>query len=141
MQEEAMSTITTAPADHTTGQRWAYPLLIALLAAAMGVSGAPAPLYGLYEQRWHLAPITTTLVFAAYAAAALVAVLLAGQASDKYGRKPLLLGAAAGMIAVLVVFITADGVASLFVARFLHGSSFGTAVVVVSAALLDLRLR
>ena len=135
-----MSTIVTQPtADHTTGQRWAYPLLIALLAASMGVSGAPAPLYGLYEQRWHLAPITTTLVFAAYAAAALLAVLMAGQASDKYGRKPLLLGAAVGMIAGLVVFMTADGVAALFVARILHGASVGTAVVVGSAALLDLR--
>ncbi|MBZ5740956.1 MFS transporter [Nocardioides mangrovi] len=131
-----MSTIET---DHTTGQRWAYPLLIALLAAAMGVSGAPAPLYGLYEVRWHLAPITTTLVFAAYAVAALGAVLVAGQASDKYGRKPLLLGAAAGMIAGLVVFMTAHGVAALFVARALHGAAVGTAVVVGSAALLDLR--
>lgn len=138
-----MSTIvmeqTQQQADHTTGQRWAYPLLIALLAVAMGVSGAPAPLYGLYEQRWQLAPITTTLVFAAYAVAALAAVLMAGQASDKYGRKPLLLGAAAGMIAGLVVFMAAHGVAALFVARILHGASVGTAVVVGSAALLDLR--
>ncbi|MDF1605299.1 MFS transporter [Nocardioides sp. YIM 152315] len=138
-----MSTATTAPTsapgDHTTGQRWAYPLLISLLAASMGVSGAPAPLYGLYEQRWDLAPITTTLVFAAYAVAALAAVLVAGQASDKYGRKPLLLGAATGMLAGLVVFMTAHGVAALFVARALHGASVGTAVVVGSAALLDLR--
>ena len=125
--------------DHTTGQRWAYPLLITLLAAAMGVSGVPAPLYGLYEQRWHLAPITTTLVFAAYAAAALAAVLVAGQASDKYGRKPLLLGAAIGMVLGLAVFMAAQGVAALFVARILHGASVGTAVVVGSAALLDLR--
>ena len=134
-----MTAIATERTDHTTGQRWAYPLLIALLAASMGVSGAPAPLYGLYEQRWDLAPLTTTLVFAAYAAAALLAVLMAGQASDKYGRKPLLLGAAVGMIAGLVVFMTADGVAALFVARVLHGASVGTAVVVGSAALLDLR--
>jgi MFS family permease len=125
--------------DHTTGQRWAYPLLITLLAASMGVSGVPAPLYALYEQRWHLAPITTTLVFAAYAAAALAAVLVAGQASDKYGRKPLLLGAAIGMVVGLVVFMTAQSVAALFVARVLHGASVGTAVVVGSAALLDLR--
>ncbi len=45
----------------------AYPLLIALLAVALGVSGVPAPLYGVYEREWHLAPITTTLVFAVYA--------------------------------------------------------------------------
>ena len=128
-----MSASTSSP------QRWAYPLLITLLAASLGVSGAPAPLYGLYEQRWHLAPITTTLVFAAYAVAALGAVLVAGQASDKYGRKPLLLGAAVAMVAGLVVFMAADGVAALFVARVLHGAAVGTAVVVGSAALLDLR--
>jgi len=49
---------------------------------------------GLYEQRWGFAPLTTTLVFAVYAVAALVAVLVAGQVSDVVGRKPLLLGAA-----------------------------------------------
>jgi MFS family permease len=120
-------------------QRWAYPLVITLLAASLGVSGAPAPLYGLYQQQWDLAPITSTVVFAAYAVAALGAVLVAGQASDKYGRKPLLLAAAAVMVGGLVVFMTADGVAALVVARVLHGAAVGTAVVVGSAALLDLR--
>jgi MFS family permease len=136
-----MSIITAARAAeaHRAEQRWAYPLLIALLAASLGVSGAPAPLYGLYQQRWGLAPITTTVVFAAYAVAALGAVLVAGQASDKYGRKPLLLGAAVVMVAGLVVFMTANGVAALLVARVLHGAAVGTAVVVGSAALLDLR--
>lgn len=138
-----MSTIAASRAadEQTAGreQRWAYPLLIALLAASLGVSGAPAPLYGLYQQRWSLAPITTTAVFAAYAVAALGAVLVAGQASDKYGRKPLLLGAAAVMVAGLVVFMTAQGVTALVVARVLHGAAVGTAVVVGSAALLDLR--
>ena len=133
-----MST-TVTPARPAVQQRWAYPLLITLLAASLGVSGAPAPLYGLYQQRWDLAPITTTVVFAAYAVAALAAVLVAGQASDKYGRKPLLLGAAVVMVAGLVVFMAADGVAALVVARVLHGAAVGTAVVVGSAALLDLR--
>jgi MFS family permease len=134
-----MTATTTAPPEQLAQQRWAYPLLITLLAASLGVSGAPAPLYGLYQQRWDLAPITTTVVFAAYAVAALVAVLVAGQASDKYGRKPLLLGAAVVMVVGLVVFMTADGVAALVVARVLHGAAVGTAVVVGSAALLDLR--
>lgn len=120
-------------------QAWAYPLLITLLAASLGVSGAPAPLYGLYVERWHLSPITTTLVFAVYALAALGAVLVAGQLSDRFGRKPLLVGAAATMLVGLVLFMTADGLAALFAARLLHGAAVGTAVVVGSAALLDLR--
>jgi MFS family permease len=122
-----------------TDQAWAYPLLIALLATALGVSGAPAPLYGLYAERWGLAPITTTLVFAVYAFGALGAVLVAGQASDRFGRKPLLVGSAVGMLVGLVVFMTASGLPALFVGRFIHGASVGTAVVVGSAALLDLR--
>jgi MFS family permease len=117
----------------------AYPLLVALLAVALGVSGVPAPLYGVYEREWHLAPITTTLVFAVYAFAALGAVLVAGQISDRYGRKPLLVGAAVAMVVGLVVFMTADGVAALFVARALHGAAVGATVVAGSAALLDLR--
>ena len=66
-------------------------------------------------------------------------MLVAGQASDRFGRKPLLVGAAVGMLAGLVVFMTASGLPALFVGRFIHGASVGTAVVVGSAALLDLR--
>jgi len=117
----------------------AYPLLMSLLAVALGVSGAPAPLYGVYEREWHLAPITTTLVFAVYAVAALGSVLVAGQISDRYGRKPLLVAAVLAMVVGLVVFMTAHGVAALFVARALHGAAVGATVVAGSAALLDLR--
>jgi MFS family permease len=116
-----------------------YALLIAMLAAALGVSTVPAPLYGVYQREWHLAPITTTLVFATYAVAALGSVLVAGQVSDRYGRKPLLVGAAVAMVVGLVLFMTAHGVAALFVGRALHGAAVGATVVAGSAALLDLR--
>ncbi|MBI3690603.1 MAG: MFS transporter, partial [Mycolicibacterium aromaticivorans] len=56
----------TSPAD-ATGQRWAYPLLLVLSGVALGVSGLPAPLYGIYESNWHLSPLATTVVFAVYA--------------------------------------------------------------------------
>jgi MFS family permease len=130
----------TTPARNARGPFiGAYPLLITLLAVALGVSGAPAPLYGVYQREWHLAPITTTLVFAVYAFAALGSVLVAGQVSDRYGRKPLLVGAVVAMVVGLVVFMTAHGVAALFVARALHGAAVGATVVAGSAALLDLR--
>lgn len=123
-------------------RRWnvpAYPLLITMMAVALGVSGAPAPLYGVYQEKWDLAPITTTLIFAVYAVAALAAVLVAGVVSDRYGRKPLLVVAMLAMILGLVLFMAAGNVAMLVVGRALHGAAVGTTVVVGSAALLDLR--
>ncbi|RYJ05067.1 MAG: MFS transporter, partial [Actinomycetales bacterium] len=56
-----------------TTQRWAYPMLLAVMVVGLGTSGAPAPLYGIYAAKWGFAPLTTTIVFAVYAAAALVA--------------------------------------------------------------------
>ncbi len=137
----ATSTMTAVPARALVPARqaWGYPVLLTLMAVSLGVSGAPAPLYGLYEQQWSLSPITTTLVFAAYAMAALVAVLVAGPLSDRLGRRPVLLIAIATMIVGLVIFMTATNVIELFVARTLHGAAVGSTVVVGGAALLDLR--
>ncbi len=120
-------------------QRWAYPALLALMALAVGISASPAPLYGLYADEWHFAPITTTVVFSAYAVAALVSVLLVGSISDRFGRRRVLLVAVVTLIAGLVVFMAAGGVAALLVARVLHGFAVGAIVVAGSAALLDLR--
>jgi MFS family permease len=129
-------------ADHsaaTETQRWAYPMLLVLCGVALGVSGVPAPLYGIYETTWHLSPLATTIVFAAYAVAALAAVLISGRVSDVVGRKPVLLGALVAMIAGLGVFLVADDIALLLVARTIHGAAVGSIVVVAAAALLDLR--
>ncbi|MGX1808083.1 MFS transporter [Nocardia sp. NPDC055321] len=125
--------------DTQGSQTWAYALVLAASGVALGVSGAPAPLYGLYQQEWHFSPLTTTFVFAVYAVAALAAVLVSGRISDVVGRKPVLLGAFGIMIAGLVVFLLADNVAMLLIARALHGTAVGAIVVAGAAALLDLR--
>jgi hypothetical protein len=77
-----MGCLQDASPGHVTGQRWAYPLLLVLSGVALGVSGLPAPLYGIYESNWHLSPLATTIVFAVYAFAALAAVLVSGRISD-----------------------------------------------------------
>lgn len=119
--------------------RWPYPAILLLTAVGLGVSGAPAPLYGIYAEKWGFAPITTTVVFAVYAVAALVSVLVTGSLSDRFGRRPVLLAAIALVLVGLVVFAYAGGVAALLVARVLHGLGVGAIVVAGSAALLDLR--
>ncbi|KQY60796.1 MFS transporter [Aeromicrobium sp. Root495] len=130
-----MSLETTRPAP----QRWAYPVLLAILVVGLGTSGAPAPLYGIYAAEWGFAPLTTTIVFAVYAAAALVAVLVTGSISDRYGRRPVLLTAVGLILVGLVVFMTAQDVEMLIIARGLHGFGVGATVVAATAALLDLR--
>ncbi|MFE3320796.1 MFS transporter [Nocardia sp. NPDC059195] len=133
----AVAATTMVPVE--AGQRWAYGLVLAASAVALGVSGAPAPLYGIYETEWHLSPLTTTMVFAVYAFAALGAVLVSGRISDVVGRKPVMIGAFATMILGLVVFLLADSVPMLLLARALHGTAVGATVVAGAAALLDLR--
>lgn len=120
-------------------QRWAYSLLLVLSGVALGVSGLPAPLYGMYEDAWHLSPLATTVVFAVYAVAALGAVLISGRISDVVGRKPVLLAALLAMIVGLGVFLIADDIVLLLVARTIHGAAVGSIVVAGAAALLDLR--
>lgn len=120
-------------------QKWAYPLLLVLSGVALGVSGMPAPLYGIYEANWHLSPLATTIVFAVYAVAALAAVLVSGRISDVVGRKPVLVGALVALLIGLGVFLIADNMAMLLVARTIHGAAVGSIVVAGAAALLDLR--
>ncbi|MCV7230382.1 MFS transporter [Mycolicibacterium komossense] len=134
--------MTLAAAGTSTGQdtqRWAYPLLLVLSGVALGVSGLPAPLYGIYERTWHLTPLSTTIVFAVYAVAALAAVLVSGRVSDVVGRKPVLIGALIALLVGLGVFLLADNMAMLLVARTIHGAAVGSIVVASAAALLDLR--
>lgn len=132
------ATVAMPTTEHTT-QSWAYALVLAAGGVALGVSGVPAPLYGIYQNEWHFSQLTTTIVFAVYAVAALVSVLVSGRISDVVGRKPVLLGAFATMIAGLVVFMLADSVPMLLLARALHGIAVGATVVAGAAALLDLR--
>lgn len=134
--------MTLAATDHSIDaevQRWAYPLLLVLSGVALGVSGVPAPLYGIYESTWHLSPLSTTIVFAVYAVAALAAVLVSGRISDVIGRKPVLIGAIVALLIGLGVFLLADNMAMLLVARVIHGAAVGSIVVASAAALLDLR--
>ncbi|WP_327119636.1 MFS transporter [Nocardia sp. NBC_01730] len=133
------ATMAVAAEDEQIAQRWAYALVLAATGVALGVSGVPAPLYGIYEMQWHLSPLTTTIVFAVYAVAALGAVLVSGRISDVVGRKPVLLGAFVTMVVGLVVFMLADSVMLLLLARALHGVAVGSTVVAGAAALLDLR--
>ena len=65
------------------------------------------PLYAIYQRQWHFSSGVLTLIFAVYAVAVLATLLLAGQASDQAGRKPVLAAALGFSVASTVVFIFA----------------------------------
>ncbi|WUD71002.1 MFS transporter [Streptomyces sp. NBC_00510] len=114
-------------------------LLAATLLAFLAASSAPSPLYVVYQHQWGFSPIVLTTVFAVYVLALLVALLTVGGLSDHVGRRPVLLAALVVEAAAMVVFLTADGVGPLFLARILQGVATGAAAGAISAGLIDLQ--
>jgi predicted MFS family arabinose efflux permease len=116
----------------------AFVLLASIVLFFLAGSAAPTPLYRVYQHEWGFSPITTTIVFGAYAVAVLAALLTVGSLSDHVGRRPMLLAAIVIQAATMVVFATADSVTALLLARIVQGLATGAAVGAVGAGLVDL---
>jgi MFS family permease len=126
------------PRRRTLGREPAFWLVAGMLFVLLLASGAPAPLYRVYQVEWHFSETTLTEVFAVYAVVLLVTLLFCGSLSDYVGRKPLIAGGLLFGAAACVVFLVAGGVAALYVARSLQGVSVGLATGALGAALLEL---
>ena len=119
----------------------AYVLMASIIGLALFTSGIPSPLYETYRVLWGFSSVVLTLVYATYAFGVLASLLLAGAISDRVGRRPVLIVALAGLMLTTVVFMAADSVAWLFVARAIQGLATGLALGAAGAALLDLHPR
>ncbi|WP_233498745.1 MFS transporter [Blastococcus sp. TF02A-26] len=108
-----------------------------LLLLALAASGVPTPLYRVYSERFGFGPGTLTVVFGIYAFALLVSLLVVGGLSDHVGRRPVLAGGLLLMAGAMVLFLTADGVGWLMVARVVQGLSMGALTGTLGAVLLD----
>ena len=107
----------------------------AILIAAS--SSAATPLYRLYQQSMHLTPFWITIVFAAYVASLLVALLTVGGLSDYVGRRPVVLAALLLNAAAMLLFAEARDVGQLILARAVQGLAVGTGTTALGAAILD----
>src|ERR671932_967260 len=130
-----------APSRRTLSPRLAFALVAAVIGLALFASGTPSPLYGTYRELWGFSPLVLTLVYATYAFGVLTTLVLAGRVSDEVGRRPVLLVALGSLLLTTVLFMVADSVAWLFVARGIQGLATGLALGAASAALLDLHPR
>jgi MFS family permease len=109
-----------------------------ILLTFTAASGVPSPLYVVYQQEWHFSASTLTGVFAVYVFGLLGALLVLGKLSDHLGRRPVLAAAIGLEGCALVLFLLADDVAALAVARVVQGIATGAALTTLGAALVDL---
>jgi len=116
-------------------------LLASIVVSCLAASSAPTPLYATYASEWHFSPITTTVVFGAYAIAVLLALLVFGRVSDYTGRRPVLVAALALLVVAMAVLTTAGSVSDLLAGRVIQGLGTGAALGALGAAMLDVDQR
>lgn len=96
-----------------------------MFAVCMTGTTLPTPLYGLYQGKFGFDELTVTVVYAVYAFGVIGALLLAGNASDAVGRRPVLLAGLGFAAASAVCFLCATGLGWLYTGRLLSGLSAG----------------
>lgn len=98
----------------------------------------PTPLYPLYQQQFGFSELVITIIFAAYAAGVIAALVITGRWSDQLGRRPLLF---AGLICSIIsdlVFWHSDGLTTMLVGRVLSGLSAGIFTGTATVTVIEL---
>lgn len=108
-----------------------------MVTAVFMLSNSATPLYVHWQEQMGFSSGLLTVIFALYIAGLLGTLLVAGQLSDYYGRKPVLLP---GLLAALIacgLFATATSIGMLAAGRLLAGVAVGVIVSAGMAAVLD----
>jgi MFS family permease len=116
--------------------RPAWAAWLALLVFTMGTS-IVTPLFPLYQERFSLSNGEITLLFAVYSLTVVPTMLVFGNASDRLGRKRVILPALASITAASLLLSFADQVSLLFVGRVLQGIAVGGMLGVGTAFVVD----
>ena len=103
------------------------PLLVIFLTIFVNLVGFGIiiPLLPFYAESFGASPIAIGLLFAIFSVGQLAAAPVLGDASDRYGRRPVLLASLAGTVVSFVMLALAQNLTTLFVARLIDGLSGG----------------
>ncbi|MEV6655183.1 MFS transporter [Streptomyces sp. NPDC051219] len=116
----------------------AFAVVAGIFVLFMAASSAPSPLYVVYQHEWSFSATTLTTVFAVYVVGMIGALLVLGALSDHIGRRPVLASAIVLEAVAVALFIVANDVSILLVARFVQGVATGAAMTTLGATLVDL---
>jgi hypothetical protein len=104
----------------------------------MAGAGAPSVFLSDYQERWSFPTSDLSVAFAVYALVLVVVLLVSGPLSDMIGRRWSALGALAVTVVAMFVFLNAQSVGALIVARAVQGAGTAIATTVFSASIGEL---
>ena len=102
------------------GKGPAFGAATVLMLMFMGAT-LPGPLYLIYRDELHFSQVTLTLIYAVYFASAVLTAFFLGRLSDQVGRRAAILFAIGVSLISTVLFVFADSIPVLFLARILSG--------------------
>jgi MFS family permease len=112
-------------------------LIIALIAVVNALGyGIIIPIQYAYGKSFGLSDLDTGLLFSLFSIGQFVSTPIIGRLSDKYGRRPLLIGSIAGTAVSFFMMAFAPNALFLFLARALDGITAGN-IPVASAVISD----
>jgi predicted MFS family arabinose efflux permease len=124
-------------AGFVLGRRASLVVSAGVAAHTLWASAAPALIYRLYAEEWHLTHATTTAIFAVHPLAVVAMLVCFGGISDQIGRRSaMLLGLAASLVGALL-FAFASDVWWVFAGRAFMGIGTGLAAGPSTAAILE----
>jgi MFS family permease len=101
-------------------------LIIALIAVVNALGYAIIiPILVSYSKQYGLSTFENGLLFALFSICQFIATPIIGRLSDKYGRKPLLIGSISGTVVSFFMMAFAPNAIFLFIARALDGLTAG----------------
>lgn len=114
---------------------------VLLLGVAAGTN-VPTPLLLIYRDELGMSSTSVTALFGVYAVGLLPALVFAGPAADRWGRRRVAIPAAVLSAFASALFVTAEhNEQLLFLVRFLQGAGAGAVFSVGSAWLVEASLR
>ncbi|TKX76197.1 MFS transporter, partial [Halorubrum sp. SD626R] len=93
--------------------------------------------YVHWQQQLGFSSGVLTVIFALYIAGLLGTLLIAGQLSDRYGRKLVLIPGLLAALVACLLFASATSIMMLAIGRFLAGMAVGVIVSAGMAAVVD----
>jgi hypothetical protein len=125
-----------------TRRHWSgfWPVAFAFL-IVMASATLPSPLYGLYRTRDHLSAFMVTVIYAIFAAGTIATLLSVRFIAARAGRRGVMLGAVATMIAAAGLLAVWKALPGLLIGRLITGVAVGLAAGTAITYLIELRVR